>query len=223
MSTYIKWLPFTGTQEDFSTWSTCFLTLCPTKGLYDTLIDEDENPVEPTALGATPNVNDQTTHDRELLAYRKQLAKIERCKNEQTVLPSNGTRIFQLDNVQAWLCRQKRQKQRSRCLETIQVEVRERWGDQICQCEAPVGTPSAQRNEERYSSTSYGHRSRTWNSSTPGRSRQRSCSTMFLNCLPPRYEHFVVQETFNPASNFMELRTMLTIDEKSRATREIDE
>ena len=43
---------------------------------------------------------------------------------------------------------------------------------------------------------------------------------MVLNGLPERYEHFVVQESFNPAGSFVELRTRLTNYEESRQHRE---
>ena len=43
---------------------------------------------------------------------------------------------------------------------------------------------------------------------------------MVLNGLPERYEHFVVQESFNPAGSFVELRTRLTNYEESRLHRE---
>ena len=34
-------------------------------------------------------------------------------------------------------------------------------------------------------------------------------NTLVINGLPERYEHFVVQKSFNPASTFTELRTRL--------------
>ena len=43
---------------------------------------------------------------------------------------------------------------------------------------------------------------------------------MALNGLPQRYEHFVVQESFNPAENFVELRKRLTNFEESRGQRD---
>ena len=42
---------------------------------------------------------------------------------------------------------------------------------------------------------------------------------MVLNGLPQRYEHFVVQESFNPAENCVELRKRLTNFEESRRQR----
>ena len=44
---------------------------------------------------------------------------------------------------------------------------------------------------------------------------------MVLNGLPERYEDFVVQESFNPAGSFVELRTRLTNYEESHIHREI--
>ena len=41
-------------------------------------------------------------------------------------------------------------------------------------------------------------------------------NTLVINGLPERYEHFVVQESFNPASTFTELRTRLQNYEDSR-------
>ena len=45
-------------------------------------------------------------------------------------------------------------------------------------------------------------------------------NAMVLNGLPERYEHFVVQESFNPAGSIVELRTQLTNYEESRLHRE---
>ena len=42
---------------------------------------------------------------------------------------------------------------------------------------------------------------------------------LVINGLPERYEHFVVQESFNPASTFTELRTRLQNYEDSREQR----
>ena len=43
---------------------------------------------------------------------------------------------------------------------------------------------------------------------------------MVWNGLPQRYEHFVVQERFNPAENFVALRKRLTNFEESRRQRD---
>ena len=45
-------------------------------------------------------------------------------------------------------------------------------------------------------------------------------NAMVLNGLPQRYEHFVVQESFNPAENFVELRKRLTNFEESPRQRD---
>ena len=45
-------------------------------------------------------------------------------------------------------------------------------------------------------------------------------NAMLLNSLPERYEHFVVQESFNPAGSFVELRTRLMNYEENRIGRE---
>ena len=45
-------------------------------------------------------------------------------------------------------------------------------------------------------------------------------NAMVLNGLPQQYEHFVVQESFNPAENFVELRKRLTNFEESRRQRD---
>ena len=44
-------------------------------------------------------------------------------------------------------------------------------------------------------------------------------NALVINGLPDRYEHFVVQESFNPASTFTELRTRLQNYEDSRKQR----
>ena len=45
-------------------------------------------------------------------------------------------------------------------------------------------------------------------------------NAMVLNGLPERYEHFVVQESFNPAGSLVELRKRLTNYQESRLHRE---
>ena len=49
---------------------------------------------------------------------------------------------------------------------------------------------------------------------------ERLLNAMVLNGLPEQSEHFVVQESFNPACSFVELRTRLTNYEESRLHRE---
>ena len=44
-------------------------------------------------------------------------------------------------------------------------------------------------------------------------------NAMVLNCLPERYEHFMVQDSFNPAGSFVELRTRLMNYEENRIHR----
>ena len=44
-------------------------------------------------------------------------------------------------------------------------------------------------------------------------------NALAINGLPERYEHFVVQENFNPSSTFTELRTRLQNYEDSRRQR----
>ena len=44
-------------------------------------------------------------------------------------------------------------------------------------------------------------------------------NALIINGLPDKYEHFVVQESFNPASTFTELRTRLQNYEDSRIQR----
>ena len=45
------------------------------------------------------------------------------------------------------------------------------------------------------------------------------CNAMVLNGLPQRYKHLVVQESFNPAENFKELRKRLTNFEENHRQR----
>ena len=45
-------------------------------------------------------------------------------------------------------------------------------------------------------------------------------NAMVLNGLPQRYEHFVVQDSFNPVENFVELRKCLTNFEENRRQRD---
>ena len=48
-------------------------------------------------------------------------------------------------------------------------------------------------------------------------------NAMVLNGLPERYEHFVVQESFNPAGSFLELRTRLMNYEESLHREYVDD
>ena len=59
----MKWLCFSGKQEDFATWSTRFIAYIQSKNLFETLAGTVVEPVEPAALGYAP-LNEQREAQR---------------------------------------------------------------------------------------------------------------------------------------------------------------
>ena len=58
----MKWLCFSGKQEDFATWSTRFIAYIQTKNLFETLAGTAVEPVEPAALGDAPTNEQREAH-----------------------------------------------------------------------------------------------------------------------------------------------------------------
>ena len=58
----MKWLCFSGKQEDFATWSTRFIAYIQTNNLFETLAGTAVKPVEPAALGDAPTNEQREDH-----------------------------------------------------------------------------------------------------------------------------------------------------------------
>ena len=77
----VKLLTYTGKAQDFPIWSTRFVAMMQTKGLYKSLLGTKEQPNEsaPVANGAT---NDETKNHKVLKdAYEKEVADIKEKRN----------------------------------------------------------------------------------------------------------------------------------------------
>ena len=61
-SATMKWLCFSGKQEDFATWSTWFIAYIQTKKLFEKLAGTAVEPVEPAALGDAPTNEQREAH-----------------------------------------------------------------------------------------------------------------------------------------------------------------
>ena len=77
----VKLLTYTGKAQDFPIWSTRFVAMMQTKGLYKSLLGTEEQPNEPAPLanGAT---NDEKKNHKVLKdAYEKEVADIKEKRN----------------------------------------------------------------------------------------------------------------------------------------------
>ena len=77
----VKLLTYTGKAQDFPIWSTRFVAMMQTKGLYKSLLGTEEQPNEPAPL-ANGSSNDEKKNHKVLKdAYEKEVADIKEKRN----------------------------------------------------------------------------------------------------------------------------------------------
>ena len=72
----VKLLTYTGKAQDFPIWSTRFLAMMQTKGLYKSLLGTGEQPKEPAPLASGASNNEKKNHKVLKDAYEKEVAGI---------------------------------------------------------------------------------------------------------------------------------------------------
>ena len=218
-SNNLKWMCFSGLAQDYASWSTRFTAFLQTKSLFDTLMGTETVPQRPERLGENPNDEDRNRHARETQAYTDKLNDIEQRNNTvwcylAMALDSTSLMLLRHDCVnlrgkgdghKAWTLLQRRFRSDERTtvvslmrqLSKLQLKEDEALHEYFIRAQELCSRIA--ESGENLSETLF--------------------NAMVLNGLPPRYEHFVVQESFNPATTFVELRTRLTNYEESRAQR----
>ena len=219
-SNNLKWLCFSGLTDEYPIWSTRFQAFSQTKGLFATLTGEDLPPDPPERLAHDATDVQRAAHDAAIVADRKAVDDIEKRKNTlwcylAMVLDSTSLMLIRHDCVdhkglgdghKAWGLLQ----QRFRSDETVTVVSVMRQLARLQLKEDEALHNYFIRAQEL--STRLEHAGE--------RLSEPLLNAMVLNGLPERYEHFVVQESFNPSGSFVELRTKLTNYEESRIHRE---
>ena len=72
----VKLLTNTGKAQDFAIWSTTFVAMMQTKGLYKSLLGRDEQPNEPAPLANGASNDEKKNHKVLKEAYEKEVADI---------------------------------------------------------------------------------------------------------------------------------------------------
>ena len=213
-------MTFSGLAEDYPTWSTRFSAFAQTKGLYDTLTDKVQIPPRPTPLPDEPSPEQRAEHDRLTAARDTAIRDNEKNKNQiwcylAMTLDANSLMLVRHDCVndsglgngqKAWSLLQ--QRFRSEETTTIISLVRQLAKLQLREDEALH--QYFIRAQELFTRLHHAGEELS----------ETLFNAMVLNGLPERYEHFTVQESFNPAESFVELRTRLTNYEESRRHRD---
>ena len=204
-SNNLKWLCFWGLTEDYPIWCTRFQAFAQTKGLFDTITGDDRPPAYLARLGNDATDESRAVHDDAQEAHRRAVDDIEKRKNTlwcylAMVLDSTSLMLIRHDCVgreglggghKAWGLLQ----ERFRSNETVTVVSVMRL----------LALLTLKEDEALHN---YFIRAQELSSCLEQARKQLSeplLNAMVLNGLPERYEHFVVQESFNPAGSFVEL------------------
>ena len=215
----VKLLTYTGKTQDFPIWSTRFGAMMQTKGLYKSLLGTEEQPNEPAPL-ANGASNDEKKNQKVLKdAYEKEVADIKKKRNNvwchlALILDATTLKLMRHDCVgddgigdgaKAW----KLLQDRFQSVETptavtlvaqharLQLEDAEDLDRFFIR-----GQEFLTRLQEAGEAVS-----------------ESLFNALVLNGLPMRHESFVIQESFNPATNFTKLRKRLQIFHESTAQR----
>ena len=213
-------MTFGGLAEDYPIWSTRFSAFAQTKGLFETLTDTVELPDRPAPLREDANNEQTREHEAQTQARATAVQEDESRKNQiwcylAMTLDASSLMLIRHDCVnskglgdgqKAWQLLQ----QRFRSDETTTVISLMRQLARLQLREDEAIHQYFIRAQELVTRLHH--------------AGEELSETLFnarvLNGLPQRYEHFVVQESFNPAENFVELRKRLTNFEESRRQRD---
>ena len=77
----VKLLTYTGKAQDFPIWSTRFVAMMQTKGLYKSLLGREEQPKEPALLANGTSNDEKKNHKAFKDAYEKEVADIKEKRN----------------------------------------------------------------------------------------------------------------------------------------------
>ena len=215
----LKLAGFSGKSEDFPAWSTKFVALMHTKGLFRTVMGNDDLPEAEPTLPENPNADQMTAYNTKM--QERAVLIQQRKDNRNTVwshlaLVLNNTTLMYIkndcvaadgygDGTKAWRLLQ----------------------EKFCSVERPtvvslVGQLAKLRLGSEEDLDDYFVRSQelmTRLSEAGEAITDTLFNALVINGLPDSFEHFVVQESFQPAKTFTELRTRLRNYDDSRRAR----
>ena len=219
ISNNLKWLCFSGLSDENPIGSTRFLAFSQSKGILETFTGDylPSNPPESLSDGAS---DERVAHDAATEAYMKAFADMEKHNNTlwcylAMVLDSTSLRLTKHDCVdnkglgderKAWVLLQ----QRFRSDEAVTVV-------SVMKQLAPL---QLKEDEALYNYFLRAQELPTRLEHAGEHLSEPLLNAMMLNSLPECYENFVVQESFNAAGSFVDLRKKLVNYEGSRIHRE---
>ena len=185
-----------------------------TKGLYNSLLGTEEQPSEPAPLANAASNDEKKNHKVLKDAYEKEVADIKEKRNNMwyhlaLTLDAKTLMLMRHDCVGDGAQTSKLLQERFQSVETptvvtlvahlarLQLEDAEDLDSFFIRGQALL--KRLQEAEEAVSEIFF--------------------NAMVLNGLPMKYESFVIQESFNPATNFTELRKRLQNFHESTAQR----
>ena len=208
----VKLLTYTGKAQDFPIWSTRLVAMMQTKGDYKSLLGTEEQPNEPAPLANGASNDEKKNHNLLKYAYAKEVADIEEKRNNvwcHLALFLDATILMLLrhdcvgddgigDGAKAWKLLQERfQSVETPTVVTLVVEDAGDLDSFFIRGQELL--TRLQEAGEAFSETLF--------------------NALVLNGLPMRYGSFVIQGSFNPATNFTELRKRLQNFHESTAQR----
>ena len=221
-STKIKfqWLCFGGLSDEYPIWSTRFQAFSHIKGLFETLTVYNVPPDPSGRLLDGASDEQRAAHDAAAKAYMKTVTDIQKRNNtvwcyHAMVFDSTNLMLIRHDCVDnkgpgkgrnAWVLLQ----QKFRSDETVTV-VSAIW---------QLGCLQLKKNDALHSYFIHAKELSTRLEHEGEHLSETLLNVMVLNGLSERYEHFVVQESFNPVGSFGELRTRLMKYEESQINRD---
>ena len=215
-----KLAQFSGKAEDFPAWSTKFVALMQTKGLFSAVMGQDDTPdkLEPLVDGTTA---EQRSEHETKAAERKKIMKGIKNRNNEVWC----NLVLVLDNTTLMCLRNDCFNQRTGFGDGALA-----WKmllDRFNSSERPtvvslVGQLAKLRLGPTEKLDDYfvrGQELMTRLSDAGERISDTLFKALVTNGLPEQYEHFVVQESFQPATTFQELRTRLRNFEDAKRVR----
>ena len=215
----VKWLCFTGTAEDYPAWSTKFTAFMQTKGLYKSLLGKEVIPQEIPLLAEDASEQQRAERETKVQQRNKEIEDIKERNNSvwcHLALALDKTSLMYIrhdclskdgtgDGAKGWRLLQQRYSnvEKPTVVSLVRQLSRLQLGEEEKLHEYFI------RSQELMSRLIEAGENMT----------ETLFNALVINGLPERYEHFVVQESFNPASTFKELRTRLQNYEDSRKQR----
>ena len=205
----IKWLVFDGKAENYPAWSTKFTAYMQTKGLYKALLGKEIIPEEIAPLAEDASNEQKTAREAKVRQRNKEIEDINERNNTvwcHIALALDNNSLLYIrhdclsssgvgDGAKAWRLLQQRYSNVEkptvvslvRQISRLQLDENEKLSEYFIRAQELMSRLT--EAGEKMSETLF--------------------NALVVNGLPERYEHFIVQESFNPAANFTKLRTRL--------------